>query len=177
MVQWTTSWMNSLYMMKRPNLNLKKKFKNNIKCPFCHKIGHKVEGCWMKRKIDSNKTEVSPSTSSNDKSSSSSSFSRNQITKKRRKLQNRCCWNVLKNYQISGYLILDVLLIQRLIKIYLWIKKINRLNLNWLMVIQLHQRKIGNVVIEPKPNWKMWPMEVSVQIWYLFENWLKAVLR
>ncbi|KAH9529904.1 hypothetical protein DERF_003760 [Dermatophagoides farinae] len=59
--------MNSLYMMKRPNLNLKKKFKNNIKCPFCHKIGHKVEGCWMKRKIDSNKTELIIFTKSNNK--------------------------------------------------------------------------------------------------------------
>ncbi|KAH9515792.1 hypothetical protein DERF_006569 [Dermatophagoides farinae] len=42
-------------------------FKNNIKCPFCHKIGHKVEGCWTKRKIDSNKTELIIFTKSNNK--------------------------------------------------------------------------------------------------------------
>ncbi|KAH9496960.1 hypothetical protein DERF_012981 [Dermatophagoides farinae] len=44
-----------------------KKFKNNIKCPFRHKIGHKVEGCWTKRKIDSNKTELIIFTKSNNK--------------------------------------------------------------------------------------------------------------
>ena len=130
----------------------KKKSKNGLKCSYCHKIGHKIEDCWEKQKCtpsSSTTNEKSSSTSQKSNSKNQKKVAKTLILKSVEKSSN--IW-ILDSGCTSHTTVNENLLID---------PKDKQVEFELASKDTVTSKKIGNVIIQPKPDCKLLLKDVA----------------
>ncbi|KAH9511344.1 hypothetical protein DERF_009812 [Dermatophagoides farinae] len=130
----------------------KKKFKNGLKCSYCHKTGHKIEDCWEKQKC------TPSSSTTNEKSSSTSQMSNSKNQKKVAKTlilksveKSSNVW-ILDSGSTSHTTVDENLLID---------PEDKQVEFELASDETVTSKKIGNIIIQPKPDCKLLLKDVA----------------
>ena len=130
----------------------KKKSKNGLKCSYCHKIGHKIEDCWEKQKCtpsSSTTNEKSSSTSQKPNSKNQKKVAKTLILKSVEKSSN--IW-ILDSGCTSHTTVNKNLLID---------PEDKQVEFELASKDTVTSKKIGNVIIQPKPDCKLLLKDVA----------------